>query len=222
MQQLTLTLTVTAALAAVTFTSAANADVLVSNLSEAQIGGVSVGQLNGVTFMQRANAFTTGSAAAGYTLNSATLKMSNASGDPSDFSLELFSESSGNPGSSLAALSGSSDPATAGDFTYTATGVTLLPNTTYFLVADAANSGPNVSDFYSWGQTLSTAQTTTDGWTVADVSRFSPNDGATWSAGNSVLLFSIDATGVPAIPEPTSLALLSLGGLALVRRRRGV
>lgn len=194
----------------------ARAATIVSNLGETANTGSSFSN-NGEW---NATSFTTGANPQGYVLNSATVNIQNSLGANAFFA-SIFSSTSNNPnlppGSQVAngALSGASVP-TTGLNTYTATNLALAPNTTYWLVLGEGPGGGFGG--FTWRSTTSDNQTSTDGWTIGDVIRFTYSGGASWGQGGAAGHFSIDAD---AIPEPATLALLPtvLGALALSRRR---
>ena len=123
-------------------------------------------------------AFTTGTAAGGYTLESLTAKF-NAKvdnvapyQDPGSIIVTLHADNSGVPAdTALATLSGS-DPDTAGDYTYacSGSGCALSPSTTYFAQFTAA-SGRAADEYYAWVTTASDDQNlspTGNGWSLAN------------------------------------------------------
>jgi len=63
-----------------------------------------------------------------------TMRMGDADVPNGGFQLELWSDAGNKPGAPLMTLSGSSQPATAGDYTYTGTQL-LIANTGYWVVA---------------------------------------------------------------------------------------
>ena len=127
---------------------------LISNLNQPSNGYSDT--LGG--FLQ-ANSFTTGSTAG--RLVGVSLSLHGGSVDPSTasygvFSVGVYSDSNGGPGTALAYLAGNSNPTSAGIYFYTNLFNTFqfATNTTYWLVAsnydDSGQSG------YSWNQTTST------------------------------------------------------------------
>jgi len=167
---------------------------------------------------QSATAFTTGSNASGYTLDSVTVEINSVTGSPSNFLLSIYSESSSDPGSSLEALAGTS-PSAAGNHTFTASSFALSASTTYFVVMTATGS-PNGS-FFNWEFTTSNSETSSDGWTISDRGHVSTNGGTSWSNPDGFSgKMSIQATAVPEPQAYVAVVSICLVGLALNRRKR--
>ena len=131
-----------------------------------------------------AQAFTTGSNSAGYTLTGMRVAFYEhaRSRSSAGLSFGIFSDASGSPGSSVGTLTAPATLLGLGRFsTLTAAncGIDLAPNTTYHLVID--------SSLVVWGDWLSTASTSEDpgaapGWSVADHIRFRDHDSTgAWS-----------------------------------------
>jgi hypothetical protein len=193
-----------------------------SNLGEPSTGSVSVGSDSWL-----AVAFFTGTNVSGYSLNSIQLAMTDASGNPSGFTVMLCGFN-GLPGSSLGTLSGSTDPSTAGIYTYTpAANLTLLPRAGYSIVLTA---GTAVADgAYGWSYGSYAGNNTynqSGGWgTFVDVYAlgeiYTSTDGLSWGMHANGFFsnpqFAINAT---AVPEPNILSLLGLGGLGFLWHRR--
>lgn len=101
-----------------------------------------------------AASFTTGNTAT--FLAGVSVSLANANGSGGHFTLSLYNDAGGSPGSSLAALSGNSTPTSAGIYTYTnAAPLTLSANTTYWIVASSPDAtGPTV---FEWNLMFSTA-----------------------------------------------------------------
>jgi hypothetical protein len=134
-----------------------------------------------------------------------------------NFAVSIHSDSAGSPGAlvSNGLLSGPAQPTVNALVNYTASGLTLAANTSYWLEFTNTTS----SAVYVSG-TSSTTYTSSDGWTLPATTDFSFNGGAFWSATSEATpLFSINAA-----PEPGSILLLTLGVGAILggRRRRAV
>jgi hypothetical protein len=158
----------------------------------------------------------TGTDSGGYVLNSVQLEMVAATGNPSGFIVSIYSALNGDPSTDLGALNGSSNPSSAGLYTYTASSISLAPSTEYFIVATDAT--PTTQGYYVWSDTLFDASyTSVNDWSIQE-NLTSPN-GSTWGgARNAGYQIEINAT---VIPEPSTWAMFVTGGIAiLVGRRR--
>jgi hypothetical protein len=169
--------------------------------------------------------FITGTNASGYMLNSVQLAMTNALGNPSDFTAMLCSATNGHPGSSLETLNGSANPSVAGIYTYTpASSLTLTSNTVYF-VAATVGAAADIGG-YGWNFAATSSYNPSDGWVGTQAGGFLPphafqsiDDGSSWTVLGGVPQFSVDATS---IPEPGALGLAAVASLLFVRRYRVV
>jgi hypothetical protein len=189
----------------------------VSNLGQTPTGSALIGSNAWI-----AQIFITGADANGYTLNSVQLLLNSASGNPTGFDVSVYSKS-GDPGiltypgdtpQFLSELNGSTNPATGGLLTYTASGVTLSPSTYYFVVATAASD--ITQGAYVWSAANST--THVNGWTILN-EYFSSSDGSSWLSNGRGDVFQM-ALYATAIPEPGVVSLLGLGGLVFLWHRR--
>ena len=137
--------------------------VYLSSLSQTSTGIASVGSNSWLAAL-----FFTGNNVGGYVLNSAQLGMTDASGNPGNFRVMLYTAAgvaSVFPGSSLGTLSGSTNPATAGNFTFVApSNLVLTPNAAYFIVLTSGTAIANGA--YNWNE-----------------SSFPPNSSGGWSVG---------------------------------------
>jgi hypothetical protein len=180
--------------------------VMVSNL------GATTNSSDTAGAVWQAVTFTTDNSSPSFTLNSLTLKLNGESLAGGNFFVAIYTHSVDEPGSLIGTLSGSASPATPGNFAYTATGITLSSNTSYWVVA-GSNSGGNYEwDFSDNGGADST-------WDIANVTVGSGDQGASWSnqfAG--AYQFSVTAT---AIPEPGTWSLLAALVALVVARLRG-
>jgi len=151
--------------------------------------------------------FKTGTNSLGYNLNSIDLLMSSASGVPNGFRLSLELGFVHTP---LGILTGAT-PTTAGVYSFSGSGLHLEPATSYFLVATAISSTNEGA--FKWSYTTQPART--NDWVMN--SRYHSFDGVNWLIDDrsTSFQFAINAT---AVPEPTSLALLGIGGSFLFTR----
>ena len=168
--------------------------VYLSNLDESA---------NGISTMNGAQSFVTGSASDGYLLDSVTLLMGQWAGGSGSFSVLVFSNVVVNPTENLVGtLEGNTDPASAGEYVYTASDIILAPNTTYWIVTGG----------YAWQFTSSGNYASANGWNMAAAII---NAGAAAPPG-SQLQFALNATPVP---EPSIFSLFVPGCLILGLRR---
>jgi hypothetical protein len=184
-----------------------------SNLGQTSTGSDAVGSNSWLAAW-----FETGSNANGYVLNSIQLGMADASGNPSDFTVMLYTDigSVGPlPGSSLGNLSGSTDPATGNIYTYADdSSITLLPHTTYFIVVTAGTTIANGA--YEWNVTDTFSYNPSDGW-EGNFFLHSSN-GSSWNTIPGIYAqYALNATP---IPESDFLSLFGLGGLFFLWHRR--
>jgi hypothetical protein len=185
-----------------------------SSLSPTSTGIVPVG-----TDSWLAGSFGSGNNPGGYLLNSIQLSMSDSTGNPGGFTVMLYTEANNPaavlPGSSVATLTGSANPSSAGVYTYAAASApSLSPNTTYFIVITSGTSIANGA--YNWDE--SAYPPAVDQWGIFNGILHSGNGTSGWSPTPylGVPQLAINAT---AAPEPGVVALLSLGGLVVCWRR---
>jgi PEP-CTERM motif len=187
-----------------------------SNLGQPSAGSLSVGSDSWL-----AAGFFAGTNASGYVLDSIQLAMTDASGNPSGFTVMVYTNrgpSGFSPLGSLGTLNDSLNPVTAGTYTYTpATSLTLSPRTPYFIVLTAGTAIANGA--YEWSLAGANSYNPSGGWAAI---------GGVWTSSNGsfgpapeggYLQFAISATPVP---EPSMLGLLALGGGFVLWRRRKV
>jgi hypothetical protein len=187
----------------------AQGTLYVSSLSSNSTGSASVGSDSWL-----AAGFETGNNPGGYLLNSIQLGMADASGNPSGFTVMLFSEvhiiGALVPGSGLGTLTGSVDPTEAGTYSYTAPSLLMLSALTdYYIVLSSATTTANGA--YSWNE--STYPPGVNDWGgVGNGILQSSNGTSGWSPTSylGIAQFTIYATPSP---EPGVLGLFALGGL---------
>jgi hypothetical protein len=205
-------------LAAITLMScgSAQAAVVFGNLGSDGAGAIGSSggtSLNNTTW--RAQGFTIGAGVTDLELATVTIGFSVSSGGSADVRLDLYSNNSGVPGSSLfnttktLAANTLNLPITF-DFNQT-----LSAATTYWIVAQKTGGAGTLV----WRPASPTAAPTTlnaSGWTNGGGTT-SSDDGVTWgSTGNG----SSNSISITAVPEPSAFVMLSLGAIGLVARRR--
>jgi hypothetical protein len=194
-------------------TTQAQGIVYLSSLDQTSASSIAVGSNSWLGV-----AFRTGANAGGYLLNSIQLGMADDSGNPSSFTVMLYSSiplGDFFPGTDLGTLNGSSTPATSGIYTYTPVStLALSPQTAYFLVLTA---GTAIADgAYNWSVATS-GNTQNGGWQspigLTRGDNYNSVDGSSWTVANiTPPQFAITAT---AIPEPGILSLFGMGSLVL-------
>lgn len=188
----------------------AQGTLYLSNLGQTSTGRSSVGNDSWL-----GEGFSTGTNAGGYLLNSVQLALADASGNPGGFTAMLYTgvgAAAPFPGTSLGTLNGSLQPVTAGIYAYSpASDLALSPNTMYFIVLTAGTVVANGA--YEWSFTSTYPPVSSGGW-HGSAAFVSSSDGLNWHFNSAYAQFGISATDVP---EPSTLGLLILGGLWLVR-----
>ena len=204
---------VTSAALGVVLCTTASAQIYFYNIDEPDDAGAPIGVSKGA-----AQRFITGPDS--YTLHSITLKLSNAGDSPAVLTTRLFSDRNGYPGSSLTefgtALLAASAP--VDNVVFTNTGLTLDPNTTYYLVlSSSTDNSPQIR--------MTTSLVSSGPFTTANTcdpygGQTSPNGRNWYNVYNRFLMVMSD--GAVHAPEPSTfaLALAGLGGLVIAFRRR--
>ena len=160
----------------------------VSNLSLTATEGLAVQNA-----YPSAQAFTTGSNSAGYTLTSVTVKIRNTSGGGGVLvAPELYSDASGSPGTSLATLSlerVAATPVLTNRVFTCSSGCQLTSGTTYHVVLI-----PRRSYNLYWGQNTSGNETNTPtnaGWSIANDAKWRDGLGGSWLSEGAVKLMKV-------------------------------
>lgn len=194
--------------------SEAQGTLYVSNLSQTPTGHAQIGSDSWI-----AQAFWLGFSGdtRSNTLNSVQLLLNAASGSPHGFTVSIYSGGSSGPQSSLGSLSGSYNPVSGGVYTYTTSGITILPGRDYFVVVTSTT--PLALGAFDWSAASSFTQSPGTGWTI-DNTFYSSVNGMSWRSHVRGNVFQMAIYATP-IPEPSSslLFVLGLGGVLLCRRR---
>jgi hypothetical protein len=162
--------------------------------------------------------FETDSSSPDFTLDSVQMLMGDANDLSGNFFAAIYTDVSGLPGTLVATLTGNTSPNTAGNYTYTPTGiVNLTADTTYWFVTGVSTGDGN----YTWDYT--TNAPTVQSWTIPNDYVFTINQGTNWvNGGVNPEMIAVAATPVP---EPAVGTLLTGLGVALFmgcrRRLRG-
>ena len=148
-----------------------------------------------------AQAFTTGSHAAGYTLTRVDLKAVHIGSTTPAYTVSIYSSDSSNqPGTDLGTLTNpASLPSTAGLVQFTASdGIDLAPNTTYWMVVDVDTGDDNTSILGTYSDDEDTG--TVAGWTIANtlLFRIKTSTGA-WVSQSSIFKFAVHGYANPSV-----------------------
>lgn len=181
----------------------AQGTTFLSNVADTPIGNRSIGSDS-----RWGQWFTTGTNIAGYSLNSVEIKMNPATGNPSGFNLSLYSIPL--PNSLIGNLTGI-EPSSSGVFSYSASGINLLPSHSYLLAASASSTLAEGS--YNWSYAAEPQRL--NDWDIGN--RYRSTDGVNWLIDDRSTSFQF-AINASVIPEPSSLILLGLGGSFLFTR----
>jgi hypothetical protein len=185
----------------------AQGTLFVSTLNQTPTGNATVASDSWV-----AQEFFVGSNPQGYTIKSVQLLMGTPSGSPFGFSVALYDAVGGIPGNNLGSLIGEA-PSTGGIFTYSTSGIAVLPG--LHLVVVTAES-PLALGAYDWSAGPGVGQgggaIGTDGWRIGHL-YWASTDGISWDySRDKYFQMAIYATPVP---EPGTMGLVALGLAAL-------
>ena len=169
--------------------------------------------------------FSTGPNAGGYSLESVQISIRNVSGTTAasgNFTLSIYNHDGTAPSTVRALLTGVSDPATTGTYTYNASGVSLAASTTYWVVARVTSGGSTYLWNYANSATLdgpATDWTLTGTYADSFTSALPP-----WIVDTGTpSMLAINATPVPEPSEYASVAgLAGVRAAGWMRRRRKV
>ena len=172
-----------------TFDIAATGQVLVSNTGQ--------NNPNGSPFsVNRAQSFTTGSNAAGYTLTAVSFPIQGTSAG-ADLSVSIRQEASNRPGEDLGLLALRESGSTV---TGTSPGIDLAANTTYFVVLTGTNV--QITNRYLRVRSDDEDPGAAAGWSIGDDSRWS-NDDSFGSTSTSSWQLAIGGSAKSANSSPT-------------------
>lgn len=182
----------------------ANADVLIDTYA----GDAPGFQNNGwivATSQFMAKSFTVSGV---YNLTSIELPLGNFNNNTGTYNVHLCSDNSGAPGSVLETFNVNVNTGNGVGSSYLLNSVLMpaMTSGTYWVTADTTD--PNLLGAWLWNNANNTGNQS-----------FSTDSGSTWSAFNSTDM-AVRVIASQSVPEPASLAVLGLGGLALLRRRR--
>ena len=172
----------------------------VSNLAETASSNspTTINWVNNIMRNNVANSFTTGSNTLGYTLNNIQARFAAKTGGPGDLTVEILSDTSGSPGSSVASLTGT-DPGAAGDYTFACFGTCDLSASTKYWVVMHSASGGHSNGLYNLTWTASNNQAGSAGWSIGDVAKSgtgSTFSSVSWSAVSPAesFMFAVNAS----------------------------
>jgi len=146
-----------------------------------------------------AQAFTTGSHAAGYTLTRVDLKVSHTGTMPT-YTVRVHEDSSNQPGTDLGTLTNpASLPSTAGLVQFTASGgIDLAPNTPYWVVVDVDTGDDNTKLIGPSSDDEDTGAVA--GWTIANTLLYrDKTDTGAWVSWNHIFKFAVHGYANPSV-----------------------
>ena len=177
-----------------------------SNLAQPSFSGHAVASNSWI-----AQPFFPAASAVGYNLDSIQLLLGSTSGNASGLSVAVYSGSR-KPQTPVGFLSGT-DSTSGGIYNFTSSGITLSPQTLYWIVLTAET--PSSNGNFLWERSSSQSYFSPSGWTMG-LSFVSSEDGSSWLQTTPYpMQFALYSSEVP---EPSSLMLVGLGGSLLFTR----
>lgn len=158
-----------------------------------------------------AQPFFTAPSIVGFNLDSIQLLLGATLRNATGLSVAVYSGSR-KPQTPFGFLSGP-EPTSEGVYHFSASGITLTPQTLYWIVLTAET--PASAGNFTWERSSSQSYFSASGWTMG-LSFFSSEDGSSWLQTTPYpMQFALYAS---VIPEPSSFVLLSVGSLFLITR----
>ena len=196
---------------AVPLLSHAQGMIYVNNLGDAPGGSTAIGNNSWIAqeFTWEGTIVNGTETTPNLTLNSVQLLMDSASGNPSGFTVSIYSSHDNLLlGDSLGTLSGSANPSSSGIYTYTTPGITLSPATSYFVVVTTAT--PTSQGAYNWSFVAAPGDEIANSNLVINDIYYGSSDGSSWTEHLRQEVFQMAIYATP-IPEPQISALFGLG-----------
>ena len=186
-----------------------------SNLAEPRPGGSRIGSNETI-----AQSFVTGGASGSFTLNSIQISALRIGTPIGNFSLSLYSNNGGIPGSLIGPLSGP-NPSAEMTYTYTASGISLAPQTTYWVAATGTAPIGSANGDYIWNYSSTLNYSAIGDWSINSTGNdfaLSATGGQSWTPfSGRIYQFAVNASPVP---EPGTWALMLCGGISAAMARK--
>ena len=181
----------------------AEADLLVSNLGQYSNAGICISTPN----TGLATQFTTGSETDGYLITQVRLNIDAESGTIPGVS--IYSDSSGQPGSSLKILTNpGAVTTTRTEHDFGADNYKLDPSTSYWIVLERASGSGTICVLFTRTYTAEDTGSAA-GWSIGDNGSGLSSSG-TWSTSTRIHLIAVRGTVAPAVSDDATLSALAL------------
>ena len=181
----------------------AEADLLVSNLGQYSNAGICISTPN----TGLATQFTTGSETDGYLITQVRLNIDAESGTIPGVS--IYSDSSGQPGSSLKILTNpGAVTTTRTEHDFGADNYKLDPSTSYWIVIERASGSGTICVLFTRTYTAEDTGSAA-GWSIGD-NGSGLSSGGTWSTSTRIHLIAVRGTVAPAVSTDATLSALAL------------